>query len=752
MVDPEERPPDPSGGRILEILDRFIDRHIQGETVDLDEFCAAKPPELREAIRRLCSDYLNSVQPLIQRVPPTAEPEIKQLGDFRIIRELGRGGMGVVYLAWQKSLQRSVALKILHAGLSLSSRHMERFRREGIAAGKLQHRFIVRILSVGEWKGLSYIAMDFIDGRSLSEELNDQLQAEGVGQQDRILLGSRETGYARQVAKIVQRTALALQYAHDNAVIHRDIKPQNILVREGDLPCVVDFGLAKEVDKQSLSREGDIAGTPYYMSPEQALAKRVKIDHRTDIFSLGSVLYEMLTLKRAFDGDAIDRVLFKISFKEPDPVRRLQPQVHRDLETICHRALEKDPERRFASMAHLAEELERFLNNEALRIRPTLPLVRWTRSILRNRVAAVAIGFLLLFLVSSPLIYRAAFVHGKEARLPRLTIMAGKPGLRVLARRIDPGTAEIGAEELIGTTPLERHVLEPGYYRFIVVDPDVGGYCELTRYLAPSGREYRPAVRIRPTRSLESSMRRFDAGEFVFGHDRSKEGMLRGRKMSIGTFLMDVREVSIGKFKKFLRETGASLPRNWPSDTQEDKEVLNEILETEKWDSRPVMAIDFREARAFAEWNGKRLPTVFEWERAARGSSGRLYPWASGRAPSEDLARLAHNRGREDPYLLRALKNTVPVVSLSDGRTPEGLYHMLGNVQEWTESPFVPKPPEGAESSMPVPSLLIVMGGSWATPLSYGSGDSHDLRCYDPGDITSSNFTFGFRCAKSVRD
>jgi len=760
-TDDSQEPPS-RDRRLAAILDQFIDEHLSGHGSDIDTFCERQPVDLRSTIRERCHEYLRCVEVLSKLADDEGQPPLKELGDFRIIREIGSGGMGIVYLAWQKSLHRTVALKVLHPGLSLSSRHLERFRREGIAAGKLQHPFIVRILAADEADGLSYLAMDYVEGRSLADELSElrtnRVEPDG---KKRVLLGSNEFGYARQVARFIKGAAEALQYAHDAGVIHRDIKPQNLLMREGERPCIVDFGLAKEIDKESLSREGEVAGTPYYMSPEQALAKRVPIDHRTDVFSLGAVMYEMLTLTRPFNGDSIDRVFYEISFKDPERVRKANPAVHRDLETICHRALEKNPERRFQSMADMAAELNRFLNNESLLIRPTLPVVRWTRAVLRSRALTTAAVFLLLFVVSLPIIYFNVRAAVRRQHQPKITLTGVPDGYQVFTRAIDLGTSELAkTEEFLGTTPIESRVVEPGFRRIIVVDPESGAFAELTHHFPDTGYLLEARVWIRPTEEVEANMVRFAAGPFQFGSELESRPWLGLREVAGEAFFIDRYEVSIGDYKRYVAETRAPPPQIWQamrdSDDQDERELYRKLVDSSKWDDQPITGVRFLEATAYAEWAGKRLPTLFEWERAARGTKGRLYPWVQPGGPTPERARLGPARFARKPgasgYLLFALENLAPVRALEAGGTPEGVLNLLGNAQEWTDTP-VPLELLGWDFPLPPtfpPLYFFAKGGSFVHPPSIGS-NPFDLRAYDSCGLTRRNPELGFRCAKSVR-
>lgn len=348
---------------------------------------------------------------------PGLEPGTR-VGEFEIVRLLGRGGMGVVYVARQDSLDRDVALKVIPAD-RFGDRRVSRFEIEALSAARLRHPHIIRVLSAGEANHQRYIAMELIDGCDLRRVLDNLRVHKEADASLPTLPGIQQAGHVRAVAEIIRAIADALHYAHQSGILHRDVKPQNILVDRDGTPYLADFGLAKDLRADSISISGQILGTPYYMSPEQALARRVPVDHRTDVFSLGAVLYESLTLQRPFDGDSLPRVLQAISFHEPPGPRKLNPRIHRDLETICLRALEKDPRKRFDSCAQFADELGRFLAHEPLSFRRSLPVVRLARRLLRNRGAALATGLLLVALLSFPIAWRAMQNAEQRAAIAR---------------------------------------------------------------------------------------------------------------------------------------------------------------------------------------------------------------------------------------------------------------------------------------------------------------------------------------------
>jgi tetratricopeptide (TPR) repeat protein len=398
-----------SGGpssELAELIDGLAARLQAGEVVDL-EAVAREHPGHAEELRRLLpalgalDELSRSGDDRHSGVAPcpaaAAEPLTGVLGDYRILREVGRGGMGVVYEAEQVSLGRRVALKVLPFAAALDSRHLQRFHNEARAAAGLHHSHIVPVYGVGCERGVHYYAMQFIDGPTLADLLAQLRRAaerqaapadatvahpppEGAeavpaGAETPLAaaLSTERAGrgreYYRTVARWGVQVAEALDYAHQVGVVHRDVKPGNLLVEHRGQVWVTDFGLAHILSEASLTATGDLVGTLRYMSPEQALAKRVVIDHRTDIYSLGATLYELLALRPVFGGSDRQELLRQIAFEEPVPPRRLQRSVPAELETIVLKALEKNPQERYATAQELADDLGRFLEDHPIRAR-----------------------------------------------------------------------------------------------------------------------------------------------------------------------------------------------------------------------------------------------------------------------------------------------------------------------------------------------------------------------------------------------
>lgn len=334
--------------------------------------------------------FMQSLQP----EPSPGESSWPDVAGYEILSELGRGGMGVVYKARQKGLNRLVALKMILSGAHAGDLELARFRAEGEAVARLQHPNIVQIYEVGEQEGRAYFSLEFVDGGSL----------------DARLAGTPLP--AKQAAQLLEIMARAVNFAHERGIVHRDLKPANVLLHIADctletgahleetspqfavcnlqsaIPKITDFGLAKQMGTPSgQTRTGAILGTPSYLAPEQADSKK-DIGPGADIYALGAILYEMLTGRPPFHGESpLDTILMVLA-QEPVAPTRLQPKVPRDLETICLQCLQKDPRKRYTTALDLAEDLRRYRNGETIRARPAGPAERLWRWCRRNPVPA----------------------------------------------------------------------------------------------------------------------------------------------------------------------------------------------------------------------------------------------------------------------------------------------------------------------------------------------------------------------------
>ncbi len=357
---------------------------------------ASKCPECGDVIaanqpKGLCSRCalmgalkLGEETPPANRAPLTPGGLPQHIGDYELLEEIARGGMGVVYKARQKSLERNVAIKMLLSGQHATEDQVRRFKVEAIAAGTLHHPNIVAVHEVGSHEGMPYFAMDLVEGPNLARMLRNGL-----------LPAKRAAAYVKTIAE-------AIQYAHGKNILHRDLKPSNVLIDSNDQPKVTDFGLAKNLANDSdLTITGQVYGSPSFMSPEQAAGQRDKVGVTSDVYSLGAILYHALTGRPSFVGQTVTETLKQVEYAEPIAPSLLNPGLPRDIETICLKCLRKEPSRRYASAQELADELGRFLRNEPIHARPVSRVEkvwRWGR---RNPLAAAFVGTVCVALVTS---------------------------------------------------------------------------------------------------------------------------------------------------------------------------------------------------------------------------------------------------------------------------------------------------------------------------------------------------------------
>jgi serine/threonine protein kinase/WD40 repeat protein len=456
-------------GLVLELAEEFLDRYRAGQRPPLKEYIDRHPElagEIREVFPAMAmmeniaiADESLAGDPT-GAASPSQPPPLEQLGDYRIVREIGRGGMGVVYQAEQVSLGRNVALKLLPSQIVRDANRRRRFEREARSAARLHHTNIVPVFGVGEHGGTPYYVMQFIQGRGLDEVLDELRRMKGGGgmppspatgterdvtaadiarslmigrldaggpeetteparsRDERVILDAptgnaprddssslsssalilskshgageraskvKRLNYWQGVAQVGVQVADALEYAHKQGIVHRDVKPSNLLLDAGGTVWVTDFGLAKADDQPNLTHTGDVLGTLRYMPPEAFEGKSGALG---DVYSLGLTLYEMLAFRPAFGEKERGRLIRQVTTGEPERLTRLNPEVPRDLETIVHKAIERDPTRRYATASELAADLQRFLDDEPIRARRQSQAERYARWARRNPVVA----------------------------------------------------------------------------------------------------------------------------------------------------------------------------------------------------------------------------------------------------------------------------------------------------------------------------------------------------------------------------
>jgi serine/threonine protein kinase len=399
---------------LLELLVQWEELRQQGKSATPEELCPGNP-QLQALLReRLAKrQRLQAVLDLpgeTRREQPAAAASLPVIEGYAIGELLGRGGMGVVYRARQNVLQRQVALKIVLGGASASAVERGRFRTEAEAVARLQHPNIVTIYEVGEQGGCPYLALEFVSGGSLAQQLDGTPMP------------------PRRAAQLLLDLARAAQHAHEQGIVHRDLKPANILLTETGTVKVADFGLAKRLDAElGHTQTGAVLGSPSYMAPEQAAGRTAEVGPLTDVYALGAILYELLTGRPPFVSPSVLETLDQVREHEPVAPSSLQPRVSHDLEVICLKCLQKAPADRYSSAAALAADLQAFLEGEPIQARSFTGLEKIARAIRRNRLDERIRPLSTIYLVAGPLcllLHLAVYLlWGRSPRFPEVIVL-----------------------------------------------------------------------------------------------------------------------------------------------------------------------------------------------------------------------------------------------------------------------------------------------------------------------------------------
>jgi eukaryotic-like serine/threonine-protein kinase len=658
--------------------------------------CPACHKELNEHLQFCPYDG----QPLIMKVRPDSLIGTTLDGKFVLEEKIGEGGMGKVYRATHLRMKHTVALKILHPDLSSDEIALERFRREAQAAVLIHHPNAIAVTDFGVTNdtGMAYLVMEFLEGVELREKINREHQ-----------LGFEETFY------ITYQTCLALQAAHAKGIIHRDLKPDNIwLLKTEDgmeQVKVLDFGIAKllsNAEENQLTQQGMIIGTPYYMSPEQCRGE--ELDARSDIYSLGIIIYEMLTGRVPFKANTPVAVALKHNSEPPPPPHQLRPDIPPSIEEVVLRALGKRRRDRQLSALALSQEFQVALYKANIDLKflgsKTLSSAYPTTQMMNINPAP-----LLPAAINPP--NSAEGVRPAEFRSDEISDSSVMP----MSRETPTPSVPQGT--------LDRSPVPAGKRMFYLL---AGAAAIITlgiltaiililtqRANAPTPVNQSPVpIDLAPP----AGMIRVPGGSFLMGtNDADAEPESRpAQAVTVAGFFLDVNEVTNLEYQKFIKDKKYPPPPHWHKDEFPPGEA-----------TLPVWNVTWYDAKEYAQWAGKRLPTEAEWEFAARGPENRKYPWGNDWSPR-------FSNSKEDNQ-----DKPKAVGSYPEGRSWCQINDLAGNVAEWVEDEYMPYP----NSSVPLkPGFKVLRGGAYRSRkdklVSW-------VRYFDKPDLKWDYV--GFRCA-----
>jgi len=657
------------------------------------------------------------------------------IGRYEVVEQLGKGGMAIVYLAHDPYIKRQVAVKVLPRKFTHDPQFRIRFQREAEVIATLEHAYIVPVYDFGDHEGEPFIVMRYLPGGTLA---------------DRLSTGPLPIP---EITPLFQSISSALDYAHKMGVIHRDIKPGNILFDSEGKASLSDFGIAKiQEATAAFTGTGNLVGTPAYMSPEQAMGEKT-IDGRSDIYSLGVVLFQALSGELPFKADTPMGVAVA-HIQEPVPsLLERRPDLPLGFEDIVHKALDKDPAKRFQTAAHLTEtinNLETHLEEEkGTVLEPPLgTMIEEQSATLISRSTplreSVPIQKKVRVVLPPPPQYTPT---SKQSMFPRLVGVGGALLALFLCIGVIGGVASglipnplasvavNGIAEVTLTETLTSVIPSATQFAGETVTTGPEDSTEVpTMTEAPTTTASAPSSEITDSKGVVMVL--VPAGEFPMGGgDLNAEPDEKPvHTVNLDDYYIDKFEVTNAAYIACVEDAGACKPP-----IHKDSFTRSKYYGVAEYDEYPVVYVNWNMAKTFCEWRGARLPTEAEWEKAARGTDGRIYPWGTG--VDCQKANYAGPNG--------CFGGTSKVGSFDAGKSPYGVYDMAGNVWEWvadwySESYYQVSPaanPLGPDSGQ----SRVLRGGSW-------NRSEYDIRASNRNRYgsTYNNFDIGFRCASDV--